>query len=303
MKRSPHSFVLLLCVLAGCAGTGGVAKDPRYASSENLLDIVTNFHRFSREDLYRYPVPKDLAGIDVHKATLVRLKDYEENHPGRHPDVIMYTRAMAYERLREYGKAMDAYRLVVEMDSSPLSPEARTSLEALGEFQAILEDYGAAEGDPAAFVAHIEEKASAWRVLAEKYRGTVYEYLALIEGERMDRLKTEYLQVNRHRLQGGNDLVIEAYQVLITTHASSKHRNEYVVELADFFVALAKEYARVNPPPGRAFRWQEFSEWANKAWRLYADVAEKDGSPEKVEAQGKLQALQAYLSKVRAASQ
>ena len=301
MKRSICHILLLPLLLAGCAG--GVAKDPRYAPSENLLDIVTDFHRFSREDLYRFSVPKDIAGINVYKATLIRLKDYEENHPGRYPDIIWYTKAMAYERLREYGKASDAYRLVVEMDSSPLSPEARTSLEALGEFEKVLQAYGTADGDPSAFVVHLEEKATDWRALSEKYGGTVYEQLALIEAERMDRLKAQYLQENRNRLKDGNDLVIEAYQTLITTHDTSKHRNEYVIDLADFYVELAKEYARANPPEDRTFQWQEFSGWANKAWRLYADVAQKDGSLEKLEAQGKLQALQAYLSKVRGASQ
>lgn len=301
MKRSMRRILLLSLLLAGCAG--GVAKDPRYAPSESLLDIVTDFHRFSREDVYRFSVPKDIAGINVYKATLIRLKDYEEKHPGRYPDIIWYTKAMAYERLREYGKAIDAYRLVTEMDSSPLGPEARSSLEALGDFEGILQGYGAADGDPSAFVAHLEEKATDWRALSEKYRGAVYEHLALIEAERMDRLKAQYLQENRHRLKEGNDLVIEAYQALITRHKASKHRHAHVVDLADFYVVLAKEYAQANPPEDRAFQWQEFSRWANQAWRLYADVAQEDGSLEKLEAQGKLQALQAYLSRVRAASQ
>lgn len=301
MKRSICSVVILPLLVAGCAG--GVARDPRYAPSGDLLDIVSDFHRFSREDLYRFSVPKDIAGINVYKATLIRLKDYEEKHPGRYPDIILYTKAMAYERLREYGKAIDAYRLVVEMDSSPLSPEARTSLEALGNFERVLQGYGAADGDPSAFVVHLEENATDWRALSETYRGTIYEHLALIEAERMDYLKAHYLQENRHRLQEGNDLVIEAYQALITMHDASKHRNEYVIDLADFYVVLAKEYARANPPEDRTFQWQEFSGWANKAWRLYADVAQKDGSLEKLEAKGKIEALQAYLSKVRAASQ
>ncbi len=301
MKRSVLSVVLLPLLLVGCAG--GVAKDPRYAPSESLLDIVTDFHRFSREDLYRFSVPKDIAGINVYKATLIRLEDYEQKHPDRYPDIIWYTRAMAYERLREYGKAIDAYRLVVEMDSSPLGPEARASLEALGDFEGALQGYGQWDGDASAFVGHLEEKATAWRTLSETFRGTVYEYLALIEAEKLDRLKVEYLQENRHRLEEGNDLVIGAYQSLITMHEASKHRTGYVVDFADFYVVLAKDYARANPPEDRTFQWQEFSRWANRAWRLYADVAQKDGSLEKLEAQGKLQALQAYVSKVRAASQ
>ncbi|MFQ5962501.1 MAG: hypothetical protein ACE5MG_14010 [Candidatus Methylomirabilales bacterium] len=280
-----------------------MAKDPRYAPSESLLDIVTDFHRFSREDLYRFSVPKDIAGVNVYKATLIRLEDYEQNHPGRYTDIILYTKGMAYERLREYGKAIDAYRLVSEMDSSPLQPEAKDSLAALRDFERVLQGYGTADGDTSAFVAHLEEKAEAWRALRETYRGSSYEFLALIEAERLDRLKVEYLQENRHRFKEGITLVIEAYQTLIRTNGASKHRNEYVVDFADFYMVLAKEYARAHPPEDRTFQWERFSQWTSKAWRLYADVAQKDGSLEKLEAQGKLQALQAYVSKVRTASQ
>ena len=103
--------------------------------------------------------------------------------------------------------------------------------------------------------------------------------------------------------QPGNILVIEAYQTLIRTNQASKNRNEYMVDFADFYVVLAKEYARAHPPDDRTFQWERFSQWTSNAWHLYADVAQKDGSLEKLEAQGKLQALQAYVSKVRTASQ
>jgi hypothetical protein len=302
MRRSVRSVLLFPLVLAGCAAAGA-AKDPRYAPSEGLLDIVTDFHRFSREDPYRFSAPKDIAGVNVYKATLIRLKDYEEKHPGRYPDILWYTRAMAYERLREYGKAIDAYRLVADADSSPLRLEAGARLEALRDFEEVLRGYGTAEGDPSAFVAHLEARAGAWRALSEKRQGTVYEHLAFIEAERMDRMKVEYLQANRHRLEEGNQAVVEAYQALITAHSASKHRNEYVVDLADFCVLLAKEYVRAHPPEDRTFQWEEFSRWATQAWHLYAEVAQRDGSLEKLEAQAKLEALNAYLSKVRATSQ
>ncbi|MFQ5881683.1 MAG: hypothetical protein ACE5I9_04325 [Candidatus Methylomirabilales bacterium] len=300
MRNSLSSLLLLPLIMAGCAG--GIAKDPRYAPAESILDIATDFHRFSRENLYRFPIPKDVAGINIHKATLIRLEDYERKHPGRYTDIISYTKAMAYERLREYGKAMDTYRLAAAM-SSPLAPEARARLEALRDFEQVIQGYGTAVTDPPAFVAHLEEKARVWWALSEKYRGTVYEYLALVEVERLDRLKVEYLQSNRHRLKGGEPLVIEAYQALIKTHEASRHRDEYLIDFADFYVVLAKEYVRANPPEDRTFQWEKFSQWANQAWRLYAEVAQKDGSLEKLEAQGKLQAIQAYVAKVRATSQ
>lgn len=301
MRSFLTSVILIPLLLAACAGR--VEKDPRYAPAESLLDIVADFHRFSREDLYRFSVPKDVAGINVYKATLIRLEDYEQKHPGRFTDVIFFTRGMGYERLREYGKAIDAYRFVVERSSSPLGTEAQGKLEVLGDFERILENYGTADENPSAFVAHLEERAKEWRELSEKYPGTVYEYLALIEAERLDRLKVEYLQENRHRLKEGNELVIEAYRVLIRTHEASKRRYEHLVDFADFYVVLAKEYARSSPPEDRTFEWQKFSQWANQAWRLYSGVSQKDGSIEKLEARGKLEALQAYVAKVRAASQ
>ncbi|MFQ5846299.1 MAG: hypothetical protein ACE5IQ_01355 [Candidatus Methylomirabilales bacterium] len=291
---------LLFLLMAGCAGS--TSKDPRYAPAESLLVIVNDFHRFSRENLYRFPTPKDNAGVNIHKATLLRLQDYEREQPGRYPDVIAFTKAMAYERLREYGKAMDFYRLVTTM-SSPLAPEAQGHLEALRDFAHLMEGYGTAATDPPAFVAHLEEKADAWRGLHEKYRGTVYGYLALVEAERLDRLKVEYLQSNRHRLKGGDGAVIEAYEALLGSHEASRHSDGYVIDFADFYVVLAKEYVRANPPEDRTFTWEKFSQWADRARRLYARVAQRDGSLDKLEARGKLQALDAYTLKIQALSQ
>ena len=40
----------------------------------NLLEIVNEFRRLSREDVYRFDIPKDVTGTNILKATLLRLK-------------------------------------------------------------------------------------------------------------------------------------------------------------------------------------------------------------------------------------
>jgi len=72
---------LLLFAGSGCSSRTA-APDPRYAPAGDLLDIVKDFQRLMKEDTYRFPIPKDVTGINIMKATLVRLEDYEKKNPG-----------------------------------------------------------------------------------------------------------------------------------------------------------------------------------------------------------------------------
>src|SRR5258708_5801307 len=102
------------------------------------MDVVKDFQRFAREDVYRFPIAKDVTGGNVMKATLVRLDDYERKNPRQYPDIILYSRAMAYERLRDYDQALAHYRRVAETEGT-LRPEAAKSVAALEAFKAILD--------------------------------------------------------------------------------------------------------------------------------------------------------------------
>jgi hypothetical protein len=67
------------------------STNPEYVTEEDLLKIVTEFQRVSGKDSYRFPIPKDVTGANVYKATLTRLQDYEAKHPGAYPELIAFT--------------------------------------------------------------------------------------------------------------------------------------------------------------------------------------------------------------------
>jgi hypothetical protein len=73
-----QTFVLLSLIIAvfsggGCSRT--VNPEIRYVPAGDLLDIVKEFQRLAREDTYRFPIPKDVTGVNIMKATLVRLDE------------------------------------------------------------------------------------------------------------------------------------------------------------------------------------------------------------------------------------
>ena len=68
------ALALAFAWLAGCSSRTA-APEARYVPAGDLLDIVKDFQRLAKEDTYRFPIPKDITGINIMKATLVRLSD------------------------------------------------------------------------------------------------------------------------------------------------------------------------------------------------------------------------------------
>src|SRR5882762_5596658 len=95
--------------LSACSSRTG-PPDARYVPAGDLLDIVKDFQRLAKEDTYRFPIPKAVTGINIMKATLVRLEDYEKNNSGKFTDIVQFNKALALERLREYEQAATLYR-------------------------------------------------------------------------------------------------------------------------------------------------------------------------------------------------
>jgi tetratricopeptide (TPR) repeat protein len=161
---------------------------------ENLLDILKDFQRLSHEDLYRFPIPKDVTGMNIMKATLIRLQDYEKKFPNRYSDVINFSKAMAYERLRDYNEAVRYYRNVAKSNGR-LGSQAKKSIEALEAFQSIL-IMPLPTRDPFEYTEALDEKVEAWNEMVREYQGTAYEYLAKVEEERIDRAKVAFVDLN-----------------------------------------------------------------------------------------------------------
>jgi hypothetical protein len=288
--------LLALCLCAGCSSRAAAPSEARYVPAGNLLDVVTDFHRLAKEDTYRFPIPKDVTGINIMKATLVRLDDYERKNPGQFTDIVQFNKAMALERLREYDQAAALYRKVGG-GQGRLAAEAGKNAEILDNFLRIFDRVTPAD-DAFMYMASLDEKVAAWNALIRKHQGTPYEFLARVEEERIDRAKVAFVEANRFRLKEGNQLTIVGYSQLVTKHRQSKNIHRYLLDFGDFYILLAKEYTSQYDPEGLRFDPKIFDQFVKSALKLYSEVAQVDGIIEKIEAQGKIEATRGFLEKI-----
>jgi hypothetical protein len=237
-----------------------------------------------------------VTGANAYKATLKRLQDYQAKHPGAYPVVAAFTRGRAYEGLHAYQEALAEYERVSQTKHR-LKDEAAKSVAALTTFKQ-LTDRQFSASTPVEYLKALDDQAVAWRALSQELAGTPYETLALEEAETLDRAKVTFLTLNRYQIQDGNESVIMAYQQLLDKHTESKNRYQYRIELGDFYSTLAEEYVSQNDPESLRFNSTIFEELGQAALNQYAQVAQEDGIIEKLQAKGKLQALEAYIAKI-----
>jgi tetratricopeptide (TPR) repeat protein len=281
--------------MTGCSSRAGT-PEARYVPAGDLLDIVKDFQRLAKEDTYRFPIPKDVTGINIMKATLVRLEDYEKKNPGKFVDIVQFNKAQALERLRDYDQAAALYRKVAEVEGR-LGIEAAKNAEILDQFLRILDKPLRAE-DPFKYIAGLDEKVAAWNQLIQNHQGTPYEFLARVEEERIDRAKVAFVEANRYRLKEGNQIVILGYGQLVAKHRQSKNIHRYLIDFGDFYAILAKEYASQYDPEGLNFEFKVFDQLAKSALKYYSEVVQVDGIVEKIEAQGKIEATRGLAEKI-----
>jgi hypothetical protein len=304
LKPHPAKFISLiglpitvaLFLFPACSPSRAAPTEPRYAPAGDLLDIVRDFQRLAKEDTYRFPIPKDVTGVNITKATLVRLEDYERKNRGKFTDIVQFNKALCLERLREYDQAASFYRKVGDGEGR-LASEAAKNAEILDNFLRIL-DRPLATEDPFKYIAGLDEKVAAWNLLIQKHQGSAYEYLARVEEERIDRAKVAFVEANRFRLKEGNQLAIIGHGQLVTKHRQSKNIYRFLIDFGDFYALLAKEYAGQYDPEGLAFDLKIFDQFAKSALRLYTEVVQVDGILEKIEAQGKIEAMRGVLEKM-----
>ena len=299
-SRRVHFLIVVIVAfaitsLAGCSSRAA-APQTRYAPAGDLLDIVKDFQRLAKEDTYRFPIPKDVTGINIMKASLVRLDDYERKNRGQFTDIVQFNKASALERLREYDQAAALYRKVAETDGK-LGTEAAKNAQILDDFLRIF-DRAVPTDDPFKYIAGLDEKVAAWNQLIQKHKGTQYEFLARVEEERIDRAKVAFVEANRYRLKEGNQLTIVGFSQLVTKHQQSKNIHRYLIDFGDFYMRLAKEYASQYDPEGLAFDSKFLDQFVKSALKLYAEVVQVDGIMEKIEAQGKIEAARGFVEKI-----
>jgi hypothetical protein len=289
---------ILTLALSLCAGCSSRTATPeaRYAAAGDLLDIVKDFQRLAKEDTYRFPIPKDVTGVNIMKATLVRLNDYETKNRGQYSDIVMFNKAAALERLREYDQAAALYRKVGETEGR-LASDAGRNAHILDDFLRVVYSTVPSD-DPFKYIAGLDQKVAAWNALIAKHKGTPYEFLARVEEERIDRAKVAFVEANRYRLKDGNQLTIVGFSQLVTKHDQSKNIYRYLLDFGDFYMVLAKEYASQYDPEGMIYDSKLLDQFVKSGLKLYSEVAQVDGIVEKIEAQGKIEAARGFLEKM-----
>jgi len=294
-----HSIVLALLLAAGLGGPPARAGDATgaYAPYEDLLEVLGDLTWHLRDDLYRFPPPKDPTGHDLYRLALSRLENWEKRYPGRLRDVVGYARAEALERLGEYAKAADGYGRVAA-ERSPLADQARTARERAAGFAeaAALPEDGP---DVDVTLAALRRKLDAWGRLVERWTGTPYETPALVEEERLERAAASVVVRNRTIVQDGNLTAERALRFLVQKHADSRNLPDHILRLGDLYADVARDYVEQHERP-LAFEEDEFVQRADRALEMYRKVATWDGAREKPEAQGRFAAFDAYKTSVLA---
>lgn len=288
--------VLAAAVLAGtvaiAAPTRAGDATGAFAPYEDLVEVVAVLTWHLDDDVYRFPPPKDPTGIDLYGLTLTRLDSWQRRYPGKLTDVITFARAQALERLGEFGRARDAYAAVAAMPESSLAEPARTALARVTPFAeaAAMPEDGP---DLNARLANLRAKLDAWAKLVDRYTGTPYQAITMVEEERLERLTARLVVEHRQILETGDETAVKALRFLIEKHAESKNLPSYVLRLGDLYADIARDYVEEHDRP-LDFEQDEFTRRADRALETYRKVATWDGAREKPEGQARFVALESW---------
>jgi hypothetical protein len=298
--RSLLGPALAAGLLLGCASTP--AQDPFYRPTEDVLEVVAALRLHLDDDTYRFPPARDFTGKNVFRASFTRLERLEEIYrekfrAGYMTDVLLFAKARALERIVEYDLAAQHYARVASLES-PLRQEAERSRAVnarLAEAHRLAPDPHA---DPDAALAVFDDRTGRLEGLLPEVEGTHHAFVVREEIERSDRDRADYFDARR-RLEPALDvLALQQHQRLVQRHAESKERNRHLVDLADLYASLSRQYIARVPPTSLDFDPATFDEYAFGATRLYEAVSQQDGAVEKIEAGRKLEAFLAFTLQV-----
>jgi hypothetical protein len=296
-----------------CSSTPEV--DPRYRPAENVLEVVAVLRRHVPDDTYRFEPARDFTGRNVYRSSLLRLENLEQLHAaalraGHMDGVIAFAKGRALERLRAFDLAAEGYRQAAERDRE-LAVEAMRSADLCLELQGASElaiDLGDLTGapvnrrlqnpDPDAMVAEFDERAERLEELARAAQGSHHEAVVREEIERADLSRARYFTALRKVLPEGDLRAVAELQRVVVRHRESKNVNRHILALADLYADLAVEYVDVNPPESLRFDPARFQELIDGASDLYEMVANRDGTPEKLEASRRLEAFLAFALRI-----
>jgi len=270
------------------------------------------------DDTYRFDPARDFTGRNVYRSSLLRLENLEELHgdafrAGHMDGVILFAKSRAMERLQAFDLAADGYRLGADRnralrvealrsadacDGLAQAAELRRALQVEPDAGAVLAEERLTELDPAAVLAEIEKRVALLEGLSEATDGTHHHAIVLEEIERADVDRANYFTGIRRTIPDGDVRAVAELQRVISRHPQSKNFTRHLLALADLYADLAVEYAAANPPESLLFDPVRFQELIDGASRLYEMVANRDGTPEKLEASRRLEAFLAFSIRI-----
>jgi hypothetical protein len=261
------------------------------APYEDVLEVIADLTWHLKDDVYRFPPPRDPTGHDLYRLSLLRLESWERRFPSRLHDVTSFGRAEALERLGEFARATDAYEDVAH-GPSPLAPRARDGAERARAFAeaAAMPETGP---DLDAVFAALRAKLDAWSKLVTRNQQSPHEAIALVEEERLEAETAALGVAHRHDLEHGDETAERSLRFLVEKHADSKALPEHILRLADLYADFTRDWLDAHARP-LAFDEGEFTKRADRALDMYRKVATWDGTAEKPEAQARFAALDAW---------
>ena len=78
--RTLGTMVVTLLLLARPAAAGDATGV--FAPYEDVLEVVSELTWHLRDDVYRFPPPKDPTGHDIYRLSLHRLENWDKRFPG-----------------------------------------------------------------------------------------------------------------------------------------------------------------------------------------------------------------------------
>jgi tetratricopeptide (TPR) repeat protein len=286
--------------LGGCRS--GPGPDPRYVATRSVMEVVALVRQHTDDDTYRRPPARDFTGKNVFRASFARLESLEQSYvskfsSGYMSDAITFAKGRALERIAEYDLAEKSYRRVAALESS-LAPTAKAAAEICAVLRDARRVEPKVESTPEQALEVFEKRARTLEAVLQRTQGTHYEHVVREELERTDRARARYFSARRLLNSGLDAIALQQYQRLVQNHPDSKLRYQNLIELADFYASLAREYAWRYPPTSLGFDAPIFDEYALSATRIYESVSQQDGTVEKLEATRKLEAFIAFTLQV-----
>ena len=309
-----------LCVLlalgVGCASAQTKKLEATYGPTESVVEVVAVLRRHVPDDTYRFPPATDFTGRNVYRSSLLRLETLERIQAdplrsGYMDPVIDFAKGRALERLRAYDLARLHYLRAAEREGE-LRAAAQQSAMLCGQVERAVATgiqmsnplHPPAPGaepppeDPEKVVAQLEERVALLSLIYDEAEGSYFQVVIAEEVERADEVRAQWFVDRRSILPDGQLRAVAELQRVVSRHPASKNRLRHLIALANLYASLAREYVEASPPESLNFDPAEFQDLVEPAAELYETVAAHDGTPEKLEAARRLEALLAFTLQV-----